>query len=226
MEALRITSGLVLTEKELQITTARSSGPGGQNVNKVNTKATLRWNPSQCTELPSSWKKRFLEANQNRITREVDILLQSDRYRDQKKNIHEVRQRLVQLLLACQHPPKTRRLTKPTKGSQRRRLQNKREHSEKKARRQGKPDFDWKNNSEIRTWYNWQIAQESVSGMRIPLWTLPGINRRMRPPIGVARGKNAVELHFRQFPRPAPQRKWHRIVHENESWLTCACRYN
>jgi len=142
MEPLRITSKLVLSEKELQITTARSSGPGGQNVNKLNTKATLRWNPDECGDLPTLWKKRFKEQNRNRITRDGEIVLQSDRYRDQKKNIKDVRQRLVQLLLACQHPPKVRRPTKPTLGSQRRRLQNKREHSEKKSLRRGKPSID------------------------------------------------------------------------------------
>lgn len=142
MDPLRVTSRLVLCEKEIQITTARSSGPGGQNVNKVNSKATLRWNPSQCDLLPSGWKKRFIDAYHNRITRDGEIVLQSERYRDQKKNIQDVRQRLVQMLLVCQHPPKKRRPTRPTKGSQRRRLQNKREQSEKKARRQGRPSLD------------------------------------------------------------------------------------
>ncbi|MGB1925236.1 MAG: alternative ribosome rescue aminoacyl-tRNA hydrolase ArfB [Rubripirellula sp.] len=142
MEPLRVTSQLVLCEKEIQITTARSSGPGGQNVNKLNTKATLRWSPSQCAQLPSAWKRRFITDYHNRITRDGIIVLQSERYRDQKKNIKDVRQRLVQMLLSCQHPPKKRTPTRPTKGSQRRRLQSKREQSEKKARRQGRPTMD------------------------------------------------------------------------------------
>ncbi|MDA9840251.1 alternative ribosome rescue aminoacyl-tRNA hydrolase ArfB [Rubripirellula sp.] len=142
MEPLRVTTRLLISEKEFQISTARSSGPGGQNVNKLNTKATLRWSPSKCEQMPAAWKQRFLESYRTRITREGEIVLHSDRYRDQKKNIHDVRQRLVRMLLGCQHPPKKRTPTVPTKGSQRRRLQNKREHSEKKARRQGKPGLD------------------------------------------------------------------------------------
>ena len=85
MEDLRITPKLTLSHKELQITTARSSGPGGQNVNKVNTKATLRWNPFRCDHFPVGWRKRFTEQNCNRMTKEGEIVLQSDRYRDQKE---------------------------------------------------------------------------------------------------------------------------------------------
>ena len=142
MEDLRITPKLTLSHKELQITTARSSGPGGQNVNKVNTKVTLRWNPFRCDHFPVGWRKRFTEQNRNRMTREGEIVLQSDRYRDQKKNIQDVRQRLVQLLVTCEHPPKKRRPTKPTKGSQRRRLKNKREQAEKKALRSNQLRLD------------------------------------------------------------------------------------
>lgn len=142
MEDLRITPKLTLSHKELQITTARSSGPGGQNVNKVNTKATLRWNPFRCDHFPVGWRKRFTEQNCNRMTKEGEIVLQSDRYRDQKKNIQDVRQRLVQLLVTCEHPPKKRKPTKPTKGSQRRRLKNKREQAEKKALRSNQLRLD------------------------------------------------------------------------------------
>ena len=76
------------------------------------------------------------------MTKEGEIVLQSDRYRDQKKNIQDVRQRLVQLLVTCEHPPKKRRPTKPTKGSQRRRLKNKREQAEKKALRSNQLRLD------------------------------------------------------------------------------------
>ncbi len=142
MDDLRITADFLLTAQELQILTARSSGPGGQNVNKVNSKVTLKWNPGRSENFSTAWQKRFSVANRNRINREGEIVLHSDRYRDQKKNLQDVRQRLVKLLLESQHPPKRRRATKPTKGSQRRRLQNKREQSEKKALRRSKPTGD------------------------------------------------------------------------------------
>jgi ribosome-associated protein len=135
MGDLFINSRLILNEKELAVSTARSSGPGGQNVNKVNSKVTLRWNPTACEKLDPAWRRRFLARNANRINRSGEIVVHSDRYRDQLKNLRDVRQKLVSMLLECQAPPKVRKATRPTKGSQRRRLEQKRQQSEKKASR-------------------------------------------------------------------------------------------
>lgn len=135
MGDLYINSRLTLSEKELSVSTARSSGPGGQNVNKVNSKVTLRWNPSACENLDPAWRRRFLTRHANRINRVGEIVLHSDRYRDQLKNLQDVRQKLVALLMECQAPPKARKATRPTLGSQRRRLDQKRQQAEKKAGR-------------------------------------------------------------------------------------------
>ncbi len=141
MTDLYINSRLTIAERELGISTARSSGPGGQNVNKVNSKVTLRWNPTECQSFDPAWRRRFLARYSNRVNREGEIVLHSERYRDQGRNLADVRQKLVEMLLECQSPPKTRKATRPTKGSQRRRLNEKRRHSEKKEGRR-RPSAD------------------------------------------------------------------------------------
>jgi ribosome-associated protein len=117
------------------MTAARSSGPGGQNVNKVNSKVTLRWNPLRCQSMPDSWRDRFLARQASRINRQGELVLHSDRYRDQARNLADVRRRLVEMLLECQSPPTRRRPTRPTLGSKKRRLENKRQRSDKKQSR-------------------------------------------------------------------------------------------
>lgn len=135
MTDLYINSRLTIPDRELGVSTARSSGPGGQNVNKVNSKVTLRWNPDQCEAFDPAWRRRFLTRHSNRVNREGEIVLHSDRYRDQGRNLADVRQKLAEMLLECQSPPKARRATRPTKGSQRRRLDEKRRQSDKKEGR-------------------------------------------------------------------------------------------
>ncbi len=135
MTDLHVNRRLTIPDRELTVLTSRSSGPGGQNVNKVNTKTTLKWNPSACELMDPAWRRRFLARHGNRINREGEIVLHSDRYRDQGRNLADVRNKLVAMLLECQAPPKVRKATRPTKGSQRRRLEQKQRQSQKKERR-------------------------------------------------------------------------------------------
>jgi ribosome-associated protein len=137
MADLYVNSRLTIAEKELTITAARSGGPGGQNVNKVNSKITLRWSPSRCQSLTEDWRQRFVSRNHNRINREGELVLHSERYRDQGRNLADVRQKLVGLLLSCQSAPKKRKATRPTLGSKRRRLDEKSRRSKKKRDRGG-----------------------------------------------------------------------------------------
>lgn len=138
---LYVNPRLTILGSELEFSQARSSGPGGQNVNKVNSKVTLRWSPEKCTKLDEDWRRRLVNRYGNRITREGDLVLQSDRYRDQVRNLADVRQRLVEMLLSCQSAPTPRKATRPSLGSQRRRLAAKHQQSEKKAgRRQPRND--------------------------------------------------------------------------------------
>ena len=140
MADLFVNSRLTIPDRQLMMSTARSSGPGGQNVNKVNSKVTLHWNPAQCDQLDEAWLRRLKSRYGNRMNRDGQIVLHSDKYRDQWRNLANVRQKLVEMLLECQAPPKVRKATRPTKGSQRRRLDNKRRNSEKKQRRRRPSD--------------------------------------------------------------------------------------
>ena len=141
MSDLLINSRLTIGEKEITITAARSSGPGGQNVNKVNSKVTLRWSPARCDQLSGDWCRRFVTRHGNRINRDGELVLHSERYRDQGRNLTDVRQKLTEMLLECQAAPKLRKATRPTRGSQRRRLDQKRRQSQKKQNRR-KPGGD------------------------------------------------------------------------------------
>jgi ribosome-associated protein len=121
--------------RELEITFARSSGAGGQNVNKVNTKAVLRWPVSTSRAIPADVRARFVERFATRITTAGDLLLSSDRHRDQGRNVADCLAKLDAMLEAVATPPRPRRRTRPTRGSVERRLEEKRAQSEKKRAR-------------------------------------------------------------------------------------------
>jgi len=126
-----------IPDAELQFTFARSSGPGGQNVNKVNSKALLRWNAVASTSLPQDVKTRFLAKFRHRLTQDGDLLVTSQRYRDQPKNIEDCCEKVAAMVREVLIAPKRRRATKPTRGSRVRRLQDKRQQgSKKEGRRQ------------------------------------------------------------------------------------------
>jgi ribosome-associated protein len=136
MADLYVNARLTIPSDEISISTARSSGPGGQNVNKVNSKVTLHWSPGNCSALRADWRRRFVANHANRINREGQVVISSQQYRDQTRNLADARQRLVSMLLSCQNPPKSRTATRPTLGSKRRRLEQKRQQSQKKQNRQ------------------------------------------------------------------------------------------
>ncbi|MFG0262085.1 MAG: alternative ribosome rescue aminoacyl-tRNA hydrolase ArfB, partial [Novipirellula sp. JB048] len=117
MNDLFVNPRLTIPAAELNFTAARSSGPGGQNVNKVNSKVTLRWSMADCQGFDPGWRRRFATRYQNRITREGELLVQSERYRDQTRNLADARSKLAAMLRECQAPPTPRKATKPTRGS-------------------------------------------------------------------------------------------------------------
>lgn len=137
MSDIHINSRLTIPEEEITITVARSSGPGGQNVNKVNSKVTLRWEVAGCEGLDPGWRRRFEARFGNRINREGELILHSEKYRDQSRNRIDVKQKLVEMLLECQTAPKKRVATRPSRSSQRRRMDAKRRQSQKKQFRKG-----------------------------------------------------------------------------------------
>ncbi|MCE9530485.1 MAG: aminoacyl-tRNA hydrolase [Planctomycetes bacterium] len=116
---------------------ARSGGPGGQNVNKVSSKAVLRWPILASPSLPPDVRARFLERYPSRITVEGELVIASQTFRDQEGNRQECLEKLGKMLLIVARPPTPRRATKPTKGSKVRRVAAKRRTSKTKANRRG-----------------------------------------------------------------------------------------
>src|SRR5215469_6616704 len=87
--ALTVNNRVRIPFDEFEFSYARSSGPGGQNVNKVNSKALLRWPVRTSPSLPEPMRQRFLSRYGNRVTAEGDVLISSQRYRDQAKNVDD-----------------------------------------------------------------------------------------------------------------------------------------
>ncbi|MCE9605497.1 MAG: aminoacyl-tRNA hydrolase [Planctomycetia bacterium] len=120
---------------EFEFTYVRSSGPGGQNVNKVNSKAVMRWDPTRTPSLPEPVRARFLAKFASRLTTEGELVITSDRHRDQPSNIEDCFEKVREMLVSIAVAPKKRRPTKPSKGSKERRLEGKRRDSAKKQNR-------------------------------------------------------------------------------------------
>ena len=130
-----ISEAIRIPRSELTFQFSRSGGPGGQNVNKLSTRVQMRWNVDETEALPEDVRRRLKSHNHKRINSEGELLLTSQRYRDQARNIEDCVEKLRELVAAAAVIPHRRRPTKPTAGSHRRRLQSKRERSERKMRR-------------------------------------------------------------------------------------------
>src|SRR6266436_2566786 len=127
-----VTENIQIPDSELQFTFARSGGPGGQNVNKVASKAVLHWDLAASPSLPAEVKERFIQQNRWRITTAGVLFLDSQRFRDQAKNVADCLEKLRDLLVRSLYAPKKRRRTKPSRSSKERRLRAKRHVSRQK----------------------------------------------------------------------------------------------
>ena len=114
---------------------SRSGGPGGQNVNKVNTKVTLRLRLSELTGLSDPELERVKSVLANRISNEGEIVIASDEERSQRTNLERAYSRMEALIAAAGRIPKRRRPTKPSKAAKEKRLQAKKRQAQKKAER-------------------------------------------------------------------------------------------
>ena len=137
---LVVNAQLQIPGNELHLSFARSAGPGGQNVNKVNSKAVLRWNVSSSPSLPDDVKYRFKQKFSQRINHLGEVVLASDRHRDQPRNIGECYEKLRQLILSVLVAPRARKPTRPSRGAVERRLQSKRHQSRRKQSRRFRPE--------------------------------------------------------------------------------------
>lgn len=137
---LKINDHIAIPLEEFRWDYARSGGPGGQNVNKVNSKAMLRWNPSTSPSLPEPVRARLLASAGRRITSDGDLLISSQTSRDQSRNVELCLEKLRELVLAAASPPKPRRPTRPTKASKIRRVEAKTRRSDTKKSRQAPTD--------------------------------------------------------------------------------------
>ena len=139
-ENLFIDTGLTIPAQELSIRASRASGPGGQHVNKSNTKVQLSWSPTESNVLSEEQRDLVVDRLRHRINRRGVITCSVDEHRSQIRNIEEARERLAQLIRRALVKPKKRKPTKRTRASKERRLKSKRQRSELKAQRRNK---DW-----------------------------------------------------------------------------------
>jgi ribosome-associated protein len=132
---LFVTPRLTIPAGELEISFARSGGPGGQNVNKVSSKVDLRWNPTTSAALREDDRAWLLQKLRSRLTVDGTLIVTSTATRDQIANRADAMSKLSLLVAAALDRPKPRKATRPSKGAKRRRLADKRHHAEKKANR-------------------------------------------------------------------------------------------
>ena len=138
---IRVTDQISIDESEISESFVRSSGPGGQNVNKVATAVQLRFDARHSPSLPEPVRARLEKLAGSRLTKDGTVVIFADRFRTQERNRADALERLLQLIRRAADLPKARRPTRPTAASKERRLKGKSERSGVKQLR-GRPTFD------------------------------------------------------------------------------------
>jgi ribosome-associated protein len=141
MDDLRVRRGLVIPAGELRVSASRSSGPGGQHVNKSNTRVTLRWNIQESEALSDRQRALLLSRLDHRLTRGGELILHAGRARSRARNLERVRERLVEVVLEGLATTRKRIATKASAGARKRQVQQKKHRSAVKSQRR-RPGFD------------------------------------------------------------------------------------
>jgi len=131
---LNITNTLQIPESEIDFSAIRAQGSGGQNVNKVSSAIHLRFD-IKASSLPDSCKQRLLSLSDQRISKQGIIIIKAQQYRTQEKNREEALKRLAELIKSALHRQKYRKMTKPSRSSQTKRMDSKSKHGRNKALR-------------------------------------------------------------------------------------------
>ncbi|CCG08024.1 alternative ribosome rescue aminoacyl-tRNA hydrolase ArfB [Pararhodospirillum photometricum] len=137
-----VMGAIYLDDSELEERFIRSSGPGGQNVNKVATAVQLRFNALASPNLPERVKERLKALAGSRLTQDGVLVITAQTWRTQEANRREALERLLTLLRAASERERPRRPTRPTRASQTRRLDGKTHHGSLKAQRRQRPDAE------------------------------------------------------------------------------------
>lgn len=140
MPALFVTPTLTIPDDELAVAFARSSGPGGQNVNKVETQVELRWGLATSRVLSEANKTWLMARLATRLTSAGELLVTSSLTRSQQQNRQDAAEKLANIVRLALVRPKRRRKTKPSRGSIERRLTEKKQQSDRKRSRRGHID--------------------------------------------------------------------------------------
>ena len=139
---MRVTDSITIDESELTEDFVRSSGPGGQNVNKLASAVQLRFDARRSPSLPDDVRTRLERLAGRRLTRDGVIVITAQRHRTQERNRQDALDRLVELIRQAAVPPVPRRATRPTAGSRERRLESKKRRASIKGLRQNKPGLE------------------------------------------------------------------------------------
>lgn len=140
MADLRINETLTIPDAELSESFARSGGPGGQNVNKVASKAELRWNVRTSAVLAPRDREWLIDKLETKLTKDGELIVTSEKTRDQTRNREFARDKLAMIIRVALRRPKRRKKTRPTRAAKERRMQDKKHRSRIKRNRRAPHD--------------------------------------------------------------------------------------